>query len=1724
MLALAILIASAAEAKQVAFDYSDTVRTFRVCALGVAIPPAPPPPAAVNALAALATSRFLPSGWRLVDPIGESAGTPYSVTFGGRSDVKQLADYDLILVVNLPLLGADPGMEDGLKEIADAGAVLWLDFTASPGGPPAPAIANFSVIGGGGGGAILDALPCGLLERPYTFGAPELTTLGAGPAEANITNARTVLRPILGAAGGWNTPGIAAGEYGSGGLVVSGTNLIGRLGAGSPVQQAALLKFVCNLLEWSQRWDQDRATPRHRASTNLTVKPPLVPMWQYPDPLRPIAGQPNGLSIGPIVSPAAIADGVAYVVTSPPLGGNGSILAIDIQPARDLDGDGLADDGVPDYSLGSPYDVLWEHPITGGGGNIGTPLFAGPCVATRQAAPGGAPQRVVLVTTLAGGRGHLVMYDARTGAELMYRNDSMGGVQYAGSQTEWVSSPVVCNGYVYVLTQEVRNNIHYTRAYAVDVDTLGTGATGAVWAYPVPALEPNPDLIPPVILPANIPTQPGPTPSVSASASLSLFAPGAADPAQRLLDAVLRFGTIASSMPDTNPGDQVYSVSVPGGSEYALVPMPDPGAPGPPGGVGPNYGYYTAYLTAGGAPPPTPTSATQDDATTVVAPVPQFGPGYALFTEAWARGYFVNEAQLPAEQPSPDPIGWQEGRFIRLTYSGGAENAFLHGPVLWKKQLSILDEPRVASHTVDVDTVWGSTLAPPGLSVLRALRALDGAEVFSFARALLGGATVTIGATACDPDTVYFTHGTAVASGITAMTTEPPKAILLGGGPPPVPANARIIPGFYDANGDGVVDRFEALTVKTVPGWPVAPNQIIPPASYRLNPKTRELVILPDALDPATGQSLAGWPVWVDYTQDAGNPSNPGAWGTVADELHFVPDPRRYAVEPGTIKLRYPLALAPGTNTPLAPPEVYLAGYGKAAAARIAVPPAAVTLDGRINLTGLTTPAPASCLAQGRVVEVHYVGYSEYDQPRGAPPSPIVVGTPAANPGLPALLPPESHYVPPPLPASLAAPAVSGDTLHYGTALNPVPALAADTLASVRWDGRGSTTWTVLSKPAEPHASYPAAGLVPPGVEASPAVSAGCRDPIDVPAASGPNPYGVPAFLLTQRSLPVIAPPTAPSDLTIVPPSDDGVLVIGALQSPAPFPGFIAGLAPPRTLIGEGTRIIDVLGDQVERVITGTASLLPAEPERPGFTTLIRSDRALRPLSQPARVRVLDPDRNIRVYDPRLVESAGGAFANDMRVGTRVCGTHYLVVDTANDRVVEIDQYGNVVWPLERGIEPRTSPPTPVWFEKDLGLKSPTDAYRWVSLDGLDLDGNGSTADIVYHTTIADTGNFRIVDFSTIVHPAIWYPGPPAAPPVTCEQVHVPHLDVKSPAYLLVDLNPLDNDRTPTKLARVAYTHVYPLFDPQNGAHTGFVASANNLNRLIVIDSSDTSRPPIPFPSQAAVPVGGALPWGWIAWLYDRNLDDVSDDPVLFDTIRDVELFPEPAGMVATPTGAWPTNGRGIWPTGTDYQPVPGRDAWLTITCGGYVNPPDQAQPAPVGNFARRMGLTALVPGALEGQLVVEFNVDFPAGGGFGFPLTGAAAEPSWFFSAVDYHYADPYNGPTVRAMTTLTDPSGATVAKPWLPSCARRLPDGTHLIVNGAPQRSSVTPANFLGQDANMSEVIRVRTDYVLWAAPPPPAGPPFVHDFAPEDVTPNPSLPAWAEGLDQPTCAERY
>jgi hypothetical protein len=296
---------------------------------------------------------------------------------------------------------------------------------------------------------------------------------------------------------------------------------------------------------------------------------------------------------------------------------------------------------------------------------------------------------------------------------------------------------------------------------------------------------------------------------------------------------------------------------------------------------------------------------------------------------------------------------------------------------------------------------------------------------------------------------------------------------------------------------------------------------------------------------------------------------------------------------------------------------------------------------------------------------------------------------------------------------------------------------------------------------------------------------------------------------------------------------------------------------------------------------------------------------------------------------------------------------------------------------------------------------------------------------------------------------------------------------------------------------------------------------------------------PRALPLGTETPAGSSTPWAWLAWLHDRNLDGIRDDALLFEDIRDLRLLPAPHGgsfvdttgdATGTPDPVdldgdgtpdpYPANGRGLWPEG--------RRVYLTITCSGYRNPP---------------------PGvaAIREPCAVEFGVDLSPMflappqppmffGPDGLAAAGLQGVPHWRFARDDYVragcgpdgliragpdglWATPDDDPTTSDdYTILVDPTGNARQKPWQPTSCQRLEDGTHVVVNAAPQPANVTPANFPGQDTNCSEIIQVLTDYTV---APLATG---RHLFGRWELIPDPNLAPWTERLSQPAYAERY
>jgi len=367
-----------------------------------------------------------------------------------------------------------------------------------------------------------------------------------------------------------------------------------------------------------------------------------------------------------------------------------------------------------------------------------------------------------------------------------------------------------------------------------------------------------------------------------------------------------------------------------------------------------------------------------------------------------------------------------------------------------------------------------------------------------------------------------------------------------------------------------------------------------------------------------------------------------------------------------------------------------------------------------------------------------------------------------------------------------------------------------------------------------------------------------------------------------------------------------------------------------------------------------------------------------------------------------------------------------LVVDTGNNRVVEIDRAGRIVWPLDLfGYEYYTSPDN-----HELSLSRPADGYRYYDVERVDVGGGNMRDFPVVHTVIADTGNARAIDVETRFHDPVSFV-------LDGRQRHT--VRRLTPAYVRVGA-------APRGYLRVRYTSAQPILDPVNENVIGYLCAASNLNQILVV-ANDGARTVNP---RASVYTPGGSPgarWHYWAWLYDADPADgnyVSNEPLQFENIKHVE-----------------------------YRRF-GPRIYVTVTCTRY--------PGRAGGPVH--------PLAAEGPGVFEFSIDVGDANPDNWALdelgTGApwpTADPHWFF--VRRHYI---GRPMTTIITAQGTPDEHRYDKRWFPVSAQRLRSGEHLIVNSLSQIESATYENIGSgaRDAVLgSHIFQVSTNLNVVADP---------------------------------------
>ncbi len=1596
------VVALPAAAARTTFRYDAAQRVIKACVLGVAgqTPATHPNPYVIEGMR---RSDLTPDDWVFENPLAPptvvSGDTPSDYVVKGKraywfvpltdESARQLIGMDLIYIC-APDLDLTFLEREGLRAAVEAGAVLWVDNDLVAGGTVWTAFPwpfQFADPGVGSFARVPLDSRHGLLSEPYGLNSASVARLGDDPEWVDvqagstavsglyITNLGSVFRTVA-QVGEIDTDGriinrepfVVAASYGSGSIVLTtggvGLDVSEWIGPGSSgpgftagrrpapdPTQAPDVKLSLNMIQWNDRWEQARRTPRASATTVARAPFPLDIAWQYPERGEALPSS----SLGAVVAAPVYGRGMVYAVSVPatiPGGPGARIVCLDMAPEQSLDGDAWPDDGIADYGAGTGYDVLWQNTLGAGR----TPRFASPTLATMMVSGTGGydvPIQVVLVSSVlepSVPMGFVTCLNATIDAEILSQVpapfntpgamiwertiDGYGGT----GDVVALSTPVVHNGFVYVLASEYDDLLAgpavertYSRLHCFELAfdwSAGDPNNAGWWVYPSsdpeldgvggpladvedqrslpPIHDPNWVLDPSPATRAPLPPAPGAIPVVHAAG-------GTVDGGYA--DALVTFGTAVTYRYDAGLG-RVTLDGTAGGCQFCVVPAPLMRSTATPLL---NADYFLVRVN----------SAMLDDATdnTVLAV-----NGTTIVPDQWHDGRHrhyapgaVREAIAGAVAAGEDPIEVQTGIDVLVDYhldpapgTVADEPHTLPGPVRWRRPLPLGDTIRQPA-SMGADEVIASAGSPivyaPATPPTRGggfarLDAGTGAVRWSYDPVDrvpgAGPASITGSVTGAAFDDNTAIVGTTAVDYVNALAT----SSVIG-------LSRQIEPtirlGHGMASSYHVSPNEQAPTTVTLAGTGI----VISPISYRVDRWSRHLTFPAATAGRVTAASGApigpiyGRAVLVDWTHDNQTPDDPSDDVAVTGELHAVPDIERFHHTYNHIRLHYhPVNWTVGVEPIITRPDstlIPLAQYGPTNGT-VVVGGLDLSLDGWVDLTG-ATDANGDPVGPGDELLVSYIGWSERD---GAF---ITVPSPALN------IAQERHQMAEQFGPSLSSPAMAGDTAHVGTQgldsdINaafeaPDGRFAADTMLSLAWDKASGLVRTALMMPARPQT-----GTV-----------------------------GIPI---------VMSSPSIAEDRVFV-----GSRMTDSPASPDTSYGYVSALSPWRVLLCDADRIIETTGSEPSWVCTGTSS-----PQR--AQSFIGEDLR-RPFSRPAKAQ-------------------------------RLLTGNILVVDSGNNRVVEIDRSGRIVWPQDLyGYEYYTSPDN-----HDVRLSRPADAHRYYDVETVDIGGGNTRDFVVVHTVVADTGNARVIDIETRFYDPVSFV-------LDGRQRH--SVRRLTPTYVRVG-------EAPRGFLRVRYTSAQPIFDPVNDGLIGYLCAASNLNQILVIDAGAGLVNPM-----ASVYTANGSPgarWRYWAWLYDSDPSDannVSNEPLQFENIKHVE-----------------------------YRRY-GSTIYLTVTCSRYVGRsggPDHA-------------LAAAGPGVFEFYIdVSDANPDNWAlhemGGGSAWPTD----QPQWYFVGPNYG-----GRPMTTIITAEGTPQQRTYDKRWYPVCAQRLRSGRHLIVNSLGLIESATPGN---------------------------------------------------------------
>jgi len=454
------------------------------------------------------------------DPVAKRDAAYWAVSLDNLGDA-DLSKFNLLLVAPSQLLSMTPLEREMLRRFVDGGGVLWVDTGALPPSPNSVDQINvgpvsFSIANSSGGSGNINAdLTQPILTNPYPLTSADISLLDS-QSTAYVTASVTALVNITGsgpgdiftlqpyANNGDAFPTEMYTRIGDGFVVVTARGAALELnrpaayssysanvgyyaldGGVAPVlgpDGVVAGKLVINMLSLQSEARMAQGGSRKANSLGTDLHPPLLQRFNLEN--AGMVTPQTTAQMYPTAMPVFYKD--LMFVTA------GSVLyAYDVFPPENLDGTGNEDDGIIDYSVGAPYDLVWKATVLGAA-RLSTPA----CTEVAHAAPGVPKDEVWVLDD----QGTLHVFNALPknssgigfGGNLINEPEAAPAMKAPGGAASFLSyempaAPTIHEGYVFVADSQssgLIGNSQLGRIWIADTRTMNylmTPSTNQPW-------------------------------------------------------------------------------------------------------------------------------------------------------------------------------------------------------------------------------------------------------------------------------------------------------------------------------------------------------------------------------------------------------------------------------------------------------------------------------------------------------------------------------------------------------------------------------------------------------------------------------------------------------------------------------------------------------------------------------------------------------------------------------------------------------------------------------------------------------------------------------------------------------------------------------------------------------------------------------------------------------------------------------------------------------------------------------------------------------------------------------------------------------------------------------------------------------------------------------------------------------------------------------------------